>query len=146
MKKVLLVAVAMTLALLGGRAVSAKDRKAERKAEIAPRTVEVERSLFSGSESRIYELGALRPDCTSPIADIRIVKPAMHGEVRFEEVQTVIVGGKHLLQKFCRGKTVDAVRTFYKANENFAGKDQFVIDIDSKVGAVWRYTFTMNVR
>jgi len=143
MTKVVSIVLAAALALLG---VTASTSAKERKAVIGPRAVEVERSLFSGSESRLIEFGALRPDCTIPIADIRIVKPAAHGEVRFEEAKTVVTAQKYPLQKRCFGKPVDAVRTFYKANKDYVGKDRFVVDIDTKIGAVWRYTFIVDVR
>lgn len=141
MKKVLLGAVAATLVLLS-TAAPAKDRKAD----IAPRTVEIERSLFSGSESQLYLFGMVRPDCTIPISDIRIVKAAAHGEVRFEEAKTVFTNEKNPLKKLCYGKTVDAVRALYKANDNFVGKDQFTIDVDPKSGKIWRYRFVVDVR
>jgi hypothetical protein len=142
MKKVLFVAGAATLAVCALAPASAKDRKAD----VAPRTVEIERSMFSGGESQLYLFGMARPDCTIPIADIRIVKAAAHGDVRFEETKTVFTNEKNPLQKLCYGKTVDAVRALYKANDNFVGKDQFTVDVDPKSGKIWRYRFVVDVR
>lgn len=141
MKKVLLGAVTATVVLLNG-AAQARDRKAE----VAPQTIELERSLFSGSESQLYLFGTVRPDCTIPIADVRIVKAAAHGVVRFEEAKTVFTNEKSPLKKLCYGKPVDAVRALYKANDDFVGKDQFIIDVDPKSGKIWRYKFVVDVR
>jgi mRNA-degrading endonuclease HigB of HigAB toxin-antitoxin module len=141
MKQGVWVATATALALLNATAF-AKDRRAD----VQPRTFELQRSLFSGSESPFYDFGGLRPDCTIPVADVRIVKPPAHGEVRFEETKTVVTAQKQPLQKRCFGKTVDAVRMFYKANADFVGKDRVVIDIDGKAGAIWRVAFTVDIR
>lgn len=143
MKRALLFLVAAALALAG-----ASDRTGakERKQRAGPAETEVKRSLFSGSESHIYDFGSLRTDCTIPIADIRIVKAADHGDIRFEEVKTVATANKSPLQKRCFGKRVDAVRMYYKANADFVGKDRIVVDMDSKLGSIWRVTFTVEVR
>lgn len=143
MKRVLLILAAAALALAG-----ASDRTSakERKQRVEAAVTEVKRSLFSGSESHIYDFGSLRADCTIPVADIRIVKAAEHGDVRFEEVKTVATANKSPLQKRCYGKPVDAVRMYYKANADFVGKDRIVVDMDSKLGSIWRVTFTVDVR
>jgi hypothetical protein len=143
MQRVFLLSVAIVL----GLAWSADRACAEtRKQKTSPATKEVKRSLFSGSESEIFNFGQLRPDCTIPTPDIRIVKPATHGDVRFEEVRTVVTADKSQLQKRCLGKPVNAVRMFYKANDDFVGKDRIVVDMDSKAGSVWRISFTVDVR
>ncbi|MDI1346066.1 MAG: hypothetical protein PSV22_18470 [Pseudolabrys sp.] len=135
--------MASALALAGASdRTGAKERK--QRAESA--VTEVKGSLFSGSESRLYDFGTLRADCTIPIADIRIVKAAEHGDVRFEEVKTVATANKSPLQKRCYGKPVDAVRMYYKANADFVGKDRIVVDMDSKLGSIWRVAFTVDVR
>ena len=143
MKRALLILAAAALALAG-----ASDRTSakERKQRAEPSVMDVKRSLFSDSESRIFDFGSLRPDCTIPIADIRIVKAAEHGDVRFEEVKTVATANKSPLQKRCFGKPVDVVRMYYKANADFVGKDRIVVDMDSKLGSIWRIAFTIDIR
>jgi hypothetical protein len=113
-------------------------------AEEAP--VIAKRSLFSGSESRVAELGWLRPDCTTSTPDIRVVKEPSHGELRFEEGKAVVSGDQSALQKQCHGKPVDALRIYYKAGADYAGADAFTVDVDTKLGFVRRYVFTMDVR
>jgi hypothetical protein len=106
------------------------------------------RSVFSGNEARLFEFGWVRYDCTGPIADIRIVKPPSHGEVRFEEAISVIslVKGSSILEERCNGKPLDVVRLFYKSQERFVGPDEVVLDVDTKMGKVRRYTFAIDVR
>ena len=140
MTKLVSVVLAAALAM-PGVAASAKDRKAN----IGPQSVEVKRSLFNGSESRLADLGWLRPDCTSPIADVRVVKPPSNGDVRFEQTRSTITANKGSLQKLCHGKPTEAVRVFYKAHANFVGTDKFVLDVDTKLGVVKRYTYVMDV-
>lgn len=143
MKKGLLLALAAALVLtIAASPTLAK----ERKAAVAPKPIEVKRSLFSGSESRLFDFGWLRPDCTSPGADVRIVKPPSKGGIRLEEARTVVVANKSAVQKLCHGKTLDSVRLFYKANDNYSGKDTFLLDVDTKLGYVQRYAFTVDVR
>ena len=45
-----------------------------------------------------------------------------------------------------RGKPVDALRVYYKANTDYTGVDAFTIDVDAKLGFVKRYAFTMDIR
>jgi len=113
-------------------------------AEQAP--VIAKRSLFSGTESRVAELGWLRPDCTTSTPDIRVVKEPSHGELRFEEGKAMVSGDQSALQKQCNGKPVDALRIYYKAGADYAGTDAFTVDVDTKLGFVRRYVFTMDVR
>jgi hypothetical protein len=142
MTKTKIVSVVLAAALaLPGIAASAKDGKADTRRE----PVEVKHSLFSGSESRLADLGWLRPDCTSPIADVRVVKSPANGDVRFEQTRSTITAKKGPLQKLCHGKAIDAVRVLYKANANFVGTDKFVLDVDTKLGVVKRYTYVMDV-
>jgi hypothetical protein len=142
MTKVWLLLAAAALTLPNAHAAAAK----ERKAAVAPKPIEVKRSLFSGSESRLFDFGWLRPDCTSPGADVRIVKPPSKGGIRLEEARTVVAANKSAVQKLCHGKALDSVRLFYKANDNDSGKDTFLLDVDTKLGYVQRYAFTVDVR
>ena len=108
--------------------------------------VTAKRSLFSGSESRVAELGWLTPNCTTSTPDIRVVKAPDHGEVRFEEGKAVVAADQTALQKQCHGKPVDALRIYYKAGADYTGTDVFTVDVDTKLGFVKRYVFTMDVR
>jgi hypothetical protein len=137
-------AIAVALACWTGSA-SAQDKKS-RKPAVAPSSRDVKRSLFSGSESQIYAFGYLLPDCTIPIPDIRIVTKPEHGDVRFDEAKAVVTANKSELQKQCHGKSVDTVRMFYKASENYVGKDKVVVDVDSKAGGILRVSFNIEIR
>lgn len=140
MKNVLLVLVACALTL--PTFTSAKDRRATITAE----PISVNRSLFSGSESRLYDFGWLKPDCSTEFADVRIVRPPENGDIRFEEATSVVTAEKTAVQKLCHGKSANVVRMFYKSKSNFTGRDHFVLDVDSKLGFLRRYAFTVDVR
>jgi hypothetical protein len=140
MKQLSLIVVALVLACPA--AATAK----EARPEIGRAPLEVKRSMFSGSESRIYDMGWLKPDCTTETPDIRIVTPPANGDVRFEEATSVVSGDKTPLLRRCNGKTAGVVRVFYKSKADFTGKDHFVLDVDTKIGYVQRYSFTMDVR
>ena len=75
-----------------------------------------------------------------------MVKSPDHGGARFEEAVTAVSGDLTPLQRQCHGKPIYAVRVIYKANEDFSGADAFSIDVDTKIGFVKRYTFTVDVR
>jgi hypothetical protein len=140
MKSVLWIAAAVVL--LAAPMAPAK----EQKPEIGRAPFEVKRSLFSGSESRLYDMGWLKPDCTTETPEIRIVTPPGNGDVRFEEAASVVSGDATPLLRRCNGKTAGVVRVFYKSKADFTGKDHFVLDVDTKIGYVQRYSFTMDVR
>ena len=135
-------AVVLIIAAVAWPASAQKSK--QQAAEEAP--VIARRSLFSGSESRVAEVGWLRPDCTTSTPDIRVVKAPAHGELRFEEGKAVVSGEQTALQKQCHGKPVDALRIYYKAGTDYTGADSFTVDVDTKLGFVKRYLFTMDVR
>ncbi|HEX5213078.1 MAG TPA: hypothetical protein VFW22_15240 [Pseudolabrys sp.] len=140
MKNVLLVLSVCALALPA--ITSAKDRKAT----LAPEPIVVNRSLFGGSESGLYDFGWLKPDCSTEFADVWIVRPPESGDIRFEEATSVVAGEKTDVQRLCHGKSGKVVRLFYKSKDNFTGRDRFVLDVDTKLGFVKRYAFTVDVR
>ena len=138
-------ALCFTIALVVAAAWPAAAQKSRLQAtEEAP--VNAKRSLFSGSESRVAELGWLSPDCTTSTPDIRLVKAPAHGELRFEEAKVTASADKTALQKLCHGKPVESLRVYYKANSDYTGGDTFTIDVDTKLGFVKRYAFTMTIR
>lgn len=141
MVKIVSMVLAAALALPGA-AASAKSRKAE----IGPEPVEIKRSLFSGSESHLHNFGGLYSDCTAPTTDVRIVKPPSKGEIRFEEARMVLAYKTDAVRRLCHGKSVDGVRMYYKANDNSAGRDTFLLDVDTKLGLVRRYKFIVDIR
>jgi len=149
-KFVLILLASLTIILGAASPLFSKERKP---VAIELAATEVERSLFSGNESSLGGFGWLRFDCTISMPDVKIVKPPAHGEIRFEEVTTTIsVTGDSLnatsaaLNKKCDGKPANALRLMYKAPEDFTGKDVFVLDMDTKLGYVKRYAFTVNIR
>lgn len=142
MKKVLLVAIATALATLSVTSASAKDRKAA----VAPGPVEVKRSLLSGGESHFQNFYGLYSNCTTTQTDVRIVKPPSKGEIRFEEVKMVLAYKTDPVRRICHGKAIDAIRMYYKAKDDAAGRDTFLIDVDTKLGAVQRYAYTVDIR
>jgi hypothetical protein len=139
--KVVFVVASIALAL----SVAAASAK-ERKAAIAPAPIEVKRSLFSGGESHIHNFLGLYADCTSTTTEVRIVKPPTKGEIRFEESRQTFFPGNAPFRRACAGKPIDMVRMYYKANNSAEGKDTFLLDVDTKLGAVKRYVFTVDVR
>jgi hypothetical protein len=135
----------LTIALVFAAMWPAAAQKSRHQAtEDAP--VTAKRSLFSGSESRVAELGWLSPDCITSTPEIRVVKTPSHGELRFEEAKTVVSADQTALQKQCHGKSIDALRVYYKASADYTGEDAFTIDVDTKLGFVKRYAFTMDIR
>jgi hypothetical protein len=141
MKKIVSIVLAAALALPGA-AASAKNRKTN----IGHEPVQVKRALFSGSESHIHNFLGLYADCTSTTADVRIVKPPTKGEIRFEESRQTFFPGDAPFRRACAGKPIDTVRMYYKANDKAEGKDTFLLDVDTKLGAVKRYAFTVDIR
>ena len=141
MQKTVALMIALTLAAASPTSAQKSRLQAT---EEAP--VNAKRSLFSGSESRVAELGWLSPDCTASTPDVRLVKAPSHGELRFEEAKVTVSADKTALQKQCHGKSVDALRVYYKANSDYSGGDAFTIDVDTKLGFVKRYAFTMTIR
>lgn len=106
---------------------------------------EFRRSLFSGNETPIGQIGLLRRDCTVPAADIRIIKAPTKGSVRFETAHETVTASKSELQKKCHGKPVDVVRIYYRANENSAGRDRVVLETDPGTGGLHRQTYLIDV-
>lgn len=141
MQKTVALMIALTLAAASPTSAQKSRLQAT---EEAP--VNAKRSLFSGSKSRVAELGWLSPDCTASTPDVRLVKAPSHGELRFEEAKVTVSADKTALQKQCHGKSVDALRVYYKANSDYSGGDAFTIDVDTKLGFVKRYAFTMTIR
>lgn len=107
--------------------------------------VERHRSLFSGNETVIDRVGWLRPDCSVAPPDIRIVVAPKKGSVRFDDTPLPVTASKNELQKKCHGKPVNAVQIDYRSDENFAGRDRVVLDIDSKLGGTGRPTYLIEV-
>jgi hypothetical protein len=140
MKKVLFVAIAAMFAV---SATSAGANETKPKSKV--RNTDIKRSLFSGNESPLDPIGGVRSDCTVPIADVRIVKPPAHGKVRFEESKAVVTVRKGPIHKLCFGKKVDVAMPFYKADEKFIGEDRLVIEFDTKLGAVRRFSYVLTV-
>jgi hypothetical protein len=107
--------------------------------------VEKHKSVFSGNETVIDEVGWLRPDCTVAPPDIHIAVAPKNGSVRFQDIPLPVTASKKPLQKKCYGKTVNAVEIYYRSDEKFAGRDKVVLDIDSKLGGTGRRTYFINV-
>ena len=131
---------------LAANAVPAAAQRSHRPVATQDAPVTAKRSLFSGTETRVAELGWLRLDCTTSSPDIRVVKAPAHGDVRFEEGKALVAADQTALQKQCHGKPVDALRIYYTASANYTGGDAFTVDVDTKLGFVKRYIFTMDVR
>jgi hypothetical protein len=141
MKKVLFVGVTVVVLALPAASAAAN----EPKPKPAIQNFDIKRSLFSGNESSLDPIGGVRSDCTVPIADVRIVRAPAHGKVRFEESKTVITNRRNPIYKLCFGKKADAVMPFYEADEKFVGEDRLVIEFDTKLGAVRRYSYVLDV-
>lgn len=139
--KVVCIATSIAFALSVATA-SAKDRKAA----IAPKQFDVKRSLFSGSESHFQNFYGLYSDCTTTQTEVRIVKPPSKGEVRFEEVRMVVAYKRDAVARICHGKAIDAIRMYYKAKDDAAGRDTFLVDVDNKLGAIHRFSYTVDIR
>jgi hypothetical protein len=138
-------ALATSLAfLVTGTALGAIKTKKEA-ATFSGKVQELRRSLFSGNEARFAQFGWLRPDCSSITPDIRIVSPPKNGKVHFEQAQSVATASTSAVQKKCYGKPVDEIVVYYRSDEKFIGRDEFMIDVDSKLGQVFRYTFLVDI-
>ena len=57
--------------------------------------VEKYKSVFSGNETVIDEVGWLRPDCTVAAPDIRIVVAPKKGTVRFEDTPMPVTASQN---------------------------------------------------
>jgi hypothetical protein len=106
---------------------------------------EVRRSLFSGNEARFAQFSWLRPDCSTITPAIRIISPPNNGSVRLEDARSIASASTSAVQKKCYGKPVDAIALYYRSDEKFNGRDSFVLDVDTRLGQVDRYTFLVNV-
>ena len=103
------------------------------------------RSLFSGHEARFAQFAWLRPDCTSIVPDIRIISAPKKGTVRFEKARSIATASTSAVQKKCFGKPVDVVSLYYRSDEKFNGPDKLVLNVDSKLGHILRYTYLISV-
>jgi hypothetical protein len=109
--------------------------------------LEVRRAGFSGNEIKLTYFYTVNSDCSSgPLVDVRIVKPAAHGEMRFEEVRSKVELRKDHLRAHCNGKLVDAVGARYTSRDDFTGTDKVQIEVDYKTGFVRRYSLIIDVR
>jgi hypothetical protein len=106
--------------------------------------IELRRSLFSGSESTLFDFGWLRGGYIIPLPEVRVITAPEKGAIRFEQISTAVATNSTELQKLCHGKQVEALRLLYKAPDDFTGTDKFVLNVDTKVGYVRRYVFTVN--
>jgi hypothetical protein len=107
---------------------------------------EFERSLFSGNEAHLADHGWLNRDCTIvPTPDVRIVTPPKKGSLRFEHVRMQVPSGKTAMHKDCYGKPLNALRIYYRSNEKTSGRDNLVLDVDTKLGWIVRYTYRSDI-
>jgi hypothetical protein len=108
---------------------------------------DIKRALFVGGEARIGALYAVLSNCASgPRPDVRIVKGAANGDLRFEAIVVPVTRPPGNPRANCNGKNVNAVGVFYKAKEGFAGEERIVLEADYKLGAISRYNFLVTVR
>ena len=125
-------------------------RKPQRRSTILAasyKKVEMAKSTFSGSESRIAAMNYVNTDCTGgPLPEVRIVSKPSSGELRMEPIKHAVNRDKKNARAQCNGKIVDAMAVFYKSKEQYVGADKVVLDVDFKHGSVSRYTYTIDVR
>jgi hypothetical protein len=107
---------------------------------------EVKRSLFSGNESRIVQLGWLSSACKGQTPDIHVVTQPSKGTIRFEETTGTVAAATSPLQKKCLGKPVRNTELYYRANEKSVGRDRVVLDADTKLGYVVRYVILVDIK
>lgn len=142
-KSIVCTAVIGALGLLA--AADLATARNEDPASFRARPFEARRSLFSGNETMIGQVGWLRQDCSIATPDIRIVAAPKKGSIRFEDTPLTVTASKRPLQKKCYGKPVNAVQIYYRAGEKSLGRDKIVLDVDTKVGGVLRQTYLINV-
>lgn len=107
---------------------------------------EFDRSLFSGSEAHLAEHGWLNRDCTIlPSPDVRIITSPKKGSLRLEHIRAHVPNGKSAAHKNCYGKPVNAIQVYYRADEKASGRDNLVIDVDTKLGWIFRYTYLVDI-
>lgn len=86
-------------------------------------------------------------DCSSgPFADIRVVTPPSHGDIRMEPLDFPVNRKPDSGRAHCNGKIVKAVGVFYKSKQDFVGSDKVVLDVDFHHGYVRRYILQVDVR
>ncbi|KQZ01667.1 hypothetical protein ASD45_12990 [Pseudolabrys sp. Root1462] len=134
--------IAALAAVIVAQAVSAAPSQAKPKKD---KPVELERTLFSGSESLFSEFGWARNDCTSTAADVRTIEAPSHGELRVEQVVIPQGLSSKTYQERCKGKPSQVSRLYYKAGATFVGRDRIVVDVDTKLGRMMRVTYLITV-
>lgn len=112
----------------------------------AGRPTVIERSLFSDSETRLGQFGWLSNDCTEPLPDVHVVKKPAKGELRFEKSATTVTASHSAVQKKCFGKPVEVMAVYYRAEQGSIGADKIVLDVDSKLGKVFRFAIQVDIR
>ena len=107
---------------------------------------EFNRSLFSGSEAHLAEHGWLNRDCTMvPTPEVRIITSPKKGSLRLEHVRASVPRGKSAAHKNCYGKPINAIQVYYRSDEKASGRDSLVVDVDTKIGWIFRYTYLINI-
>jgi hypothetical protein len=130
-------------------AAHAQAKKAEAKAPIERKLAEtqVKRDVFSGTEFRVAAMHTVNADCSSgPVPDVRVVTQPTHGDVRLEQVRTVIDFRAEERRVQCNGKEADARALFYKSRDGFTGQEKITVDVDYKTGTVKRFVYSIAVR
>lgn len=130
----------------GTAALRTQKHKASIKAKPGRAAFEFERSLFSGNEAHLADHGWLNRDCTMvPTPDVSIVTRPKKGSLRFEHVRMQVPSGKTATHKDCYGKPLNALRVYYRSNEKTSGRDNLVLDVDTKLGWIVRYTYLIDI-
>lgn len=107
----------------------------------------IDRSAFSGSDSRIAAMNYVNADCSSgPLPEVRVVTAPSGGDLRMEPIKYAVNRNKTNARAHCNGQIVDAVAVFYKSRSDFTGKDKIVLDVDFKAGSIKRFIYAIDIR
>jgi len=144
-RSILSVVLAVSSAALLASAPAIGSDKKQRAEPSAGRPKEVRRSVFSGNETRLAQFGWMERPCTGPVPDIHVVRKPDKGSVRFETITTAVTASRSAVQKKCFGKPVDMLAMYYRAGAD-VGSDKIVVDVDSKLGQVFRYVLLVDIK
>jgi hypothetical protein len=103
--------------------------------------------VASGARVRMTIAYALNADCTSMgQIVVRIVEKPKHGESEIVNEQGFSSYGKEDQKYKCNEKSSDIVNLYYKANEQFKGKDRLVAEYFYPNGSYRKRIFNFSVR
>jgi hypothetical protein len=107
----------------------------------------MERNVLAKNETRVAAFNYVNVDCSSgPLPDVRVVTSPKNGAYRLEETSIPVDRKPDSNRAVCNGQPVSAVAVYYRANDEFTGVDDMVVDVDFHDGNVRRFIYAVAVR